>query len=206
MGRMMNRLLQNAVMLGGVITAYQAAQTTKKENGKITVDKFVGNFRSQAAQNIRTVAGAAKPLAGKYFGLFTAKTDKKTKAPENETARNIYETAKAVAPDAVEKVEEYVEDVRENAPEYKAQAEKAIDDAAESAIEYLDLEDKPKEAKPAEEPKPAARKKAAAPRKSAPRKSAAAKKADDASAEPKRKRAPRAKKTAETTETTEENK
>ena len=33
MGRMMNRLLQNAVMLGGVITAYQAAQTTKKETG-----------------------------------------------------------------------------------------------------------------------------------------------------------------------------
>ena len=197
MGRMMNRLLQNAVMLGGVITAYQAAQTTKKENGKITVDKFVGNFRSQAAQNIRTVADAAKPLAGKYFGLFT---DKKTKAPENETVRNIYETAKAVAPDAVEKVEEYVEDVKKNAPEYKAQAEKAIDDAAESAIEYLDLEDKPKEAKPA------APKKAAAPRKSAPRKSAAARKADDASAEPKRKRAPRAKKTAETTETTEENK
>ena len=197
MGRMMNRLLQNAVMLGGVITAYQAAQTTKKENGKITVDKFVGNFRSQAAQNIRTVAGAAKPLADKYFGLFTAK---KTKAPENETVRNIYETAKAVAPDAVEKVEEYVEDVKKNAPEYKAQAEKAIDDAAESAIEYLDLEDKPKEAKPA------APKKAAAPRKSAPRKSAAARKADDASAEPKRKRGPRAKKTAETTETTEENK
>ena len=191
------RALNTAVVIGGLVTAYQASEKTKKQGGRFTLEKFIPNFKAQAAQNIRLVGGAGKTLAGKYFGLFT---DKKTKAPENETVRNIYETAKAVAPDAVEKVEEYVEDVKKNAPEYKAQAEKAIDDAAESAIEYLDLEDKPKEAKPA------APKKAAAPRKSAPRKSAAARKADDASAEPKRKRAPRAKKTAETTETTEENK
>ena len=117
MGRKLNRFLKGAVALGGVITAYQAAQTTREEKGDFTLDKFVGNFKSQAAKNIRTVADVTKPLAGKYFGLFTAKSRKKSKIPENETFKKVYETAKAVAPGVVEKVEQYVEDVRKNAPE-----------------------------------------------------------------------------------------
>ena len=71
MGRKINRFLKSAVAIGGLVTAYQAAQTTKKEKGGFALDKFVGNFKSQAAENIRTVAGVAKPLVGKYFGLFT---------------------------------------------------------------------------------------------------------------------------------------
>ena len=158
MGRKINRFLKSAVAIGGLVTAYQAVETTKKEKGGFALDKFVGNFKSQAAKNIRTVAGVAKPLAGKYFALFTGKPGKKSAIEKNETFQKVYETAKAVAPEAVEKVEEYVEDVQKNAPEYQAQTEKAIDNAAESVIKYLDLEDeKEKEAekpeKTDEEPK-----------------------------------------------------
>ena len=179
MGRKINRFLKGAVAVGGMITAYQAAQTTKKEKGDFTLDKFVGNFKSQAAKNIRTVADVAKPLAGKYFGLFTAKAGKKSAITENETFRKVYETAKAVAPEAVEKVEEYIEDVKKNAPEYQAQTEKAIDDAAESAIKDLELEDE--EEKKAEEPEKAEK----------PEKPEKAKKADE---EPKAKKTAKAKK------------
>ena len=155
MGRKINRFLKSAVVVGGLVTAFQAAQTTKKETGGFAADKFVGNFKTQAAKNIRFVADAAKPLAGKYFALFTGKSGKKSAVTENETLKKAYETAKAVAPEAVEKVEEYV-DVQKNAPEYQAQAEKAIDDAAESAIKFLDLEDE----KEKEEEKPEKVKKA----------------------------------------------
>ena len=179
MGRKINRFLKGAVAVGGMITAYQAAQTTKKEKGDFTLDKFVGNFKSQAAKNIRTVADVAKPLAGKYFGLFTAKAGKKSAITENETFRKVYETAKAVAPEAVEKVEEYIEDVKKNAPEYQAQTEKAIDDAAESAIKDLELEDE----KEKEEEKPEKTEKSEKPVK--------AKKADE---EPKAKKTAKAKK------------
>ena len=215
MGRKINRFLKSAVAIGGLVTAYQAVETTKKEKGGFALDKFVGNFKSQAAKNIRTVAGVAKPLAGKYFALFTGKSGKKSAVAKNETLRKVYETAKAVAPEAVEKVEEYVEDVQKNAPEYQAQTEKAIDNAAESVIKYLDLEDEkekeeekpektdeePKEKKPAkpekadEEPK---EKKAAKPEKAdeepKEKKPAKAKKADE---EPKAKKPARAKKADE---------
>ena len=185
MGRKINRFLKGAVAVGGMITAYQAAQTTKKEKGDFTLDKFVGNFKSQAAKNIRTVADVAKPLAGKYFGLFTAKSGKKSAILKNETFQKVYETAKAVAPEAVEKVEEYFEDVKKNAPEYQAQTEKAIDDAAESAIKDLELEDE--EEKKAEEPE-----KAEKPEK--PEKTKKAEKAKNADEEPKAKKTAKAKK------------
>ncbi len=184
MGRKINRFLKSAVAIGGLVTAYQAAQTTKKEKGGFALDKFVGNFKSQAAENIRTVAGVAKPLAGKYFALFTGKPGKKSAIEKNETFQKVYETAKAVAPEAVEKVEEYVEDVQKNAPEYQAQTEKAIDNAAESVIKYLDLEDeKEKEAEKPEKADEEPKKKAA--------------KAEKADGEPKEKKAAKAEKADE---------
>ena len=196
MGRKINRFLKSAVAIGGLVTAYQAVETTKKEKGGFALDKFVGNFKSQAAKNIRTVAGVAKPLAGKYFALFTGKPGKTSAIEKNETFQKVYETAKAVAPEAVEKVEEYVEDVQKNAPEYQAQTEKAIDNAAESVIKYLDLEDeKEKEAAKAEKADEEPKKKAA--------------KAEKADEEPKAKKAtkpekadeePKAKKPAKATE------
>ena len=200
MGRKINRFLKSAVAIGGLVTAYQAAQTTKKEKGGFALDKFVGNFKSQAAENIRTVAGVAKPLVGKYFGLFTGKPGNKSAIEKNETFQKVYETAKVVAPEAVEKVEEYVEDVQKNAPEYQAQTEKAIDNAAESVIKYLDLEDeKEKEAekpeKADEEPK---EKKAAKAEKAdqEPKEKKAAK-AEKADEEPKAKKAAKAEKADE---------
>ncbi|MCR5843818.1 MAG: hypothetical protein K6G66_07660 [Oscillospiraceae bacterium] len=184
MGRKINRFLKSAVAIGGLVTAYQAAQTTKKEKGGFALDKFVGNFKSQAAENIRTVAGVAKPLVGKYFGLFTGKPGKTSAIEKNETFQKVYETAKAVAPEAVEKVEEYVEDVQKNAPEYQAQTEKAIDNAAESVIKYLDLEDeKEKEAEKPEKADEEPKKKAA--------------KAEKADGEPKEKKAAKAEKADE---------
>ena len=197
------RVLKTAVVLGGIYTAWQASQTTKKQGGQFTLDKFIPNFKSQAAENIRLVGGAGKALAGKYFGLFAdSKSGKKAAVPENETARNIYETVKTVAPDTVKKVEDYVEDVQKNAPEYRVETEKAIDDAAENVIKYLGLEDEKKpaeekkavaeekpavevkaaaeekpavEVKPAAEEKPAVEKKPAAEKKSAAEKKPAAK-------------------------------
>ena len=190
MGRKINRFLKSAVAIGGLVTAYQAVETTKKEKGGFALDKFVGNFKSQAAKNIRTVAGVAKPLAGKYFALFTGKSGKKSAIEKNETFQKVYETAKVVAPEAVEKVEEYVEDVQKNAPEYQAQTEKAIDNAAESVIKYLDLEDeKEKEAAKAEKADEEPKKKAAKAEKAdeEPKKKAA--KAEKADEEPKAKKA-----------------
>ena len=173
------RALKTAVVLGGIYTAWQASQTTKKQGGQFTWDKFIPNFKAQAAENIRLVGGAGKVLAGKYFGLFAdSKSGKKAAVPENETAKNVYETVKAVAPDTVKKVEDYVEDVKKNAPEYRAETEKAIDDAAESAIKYLGLEDEKKpavEEKAAAEEKPAVEEKAVTEEKAAVEKKPAAK-------------------------------
>lgn len=190
MASKINRFLKNAVVVGGLVTAYQAAQTTKKETGGFAADKFVGNFKMQAAKNIRFVADAAKPLAGKYFALFTGKSGKKSAVAKNETLRKVYETAKAVAPEAVEKVEEYVEDVQKNAPEYQAQTEKAIDNAAESAIKFLDLEDgkEKEEEKPAKAKKAAKEPEAKEPETKKTDEEPKAKKADDEDAEPKAKK------------------
>ena len=135
------RALSTAVVIGGLVTAYQASETTKKQGGSFTWDKFVPNFKTQAAQNIRLVGGAGKTLAGKYFGLLSGfKAGKQTAAPENETARNIYETVKTVAPDTVKKVEDYVEDVQKNAPEYKAKAQEFVEDVKEAARKALDTD------------------------------------------------------------------
>ena len=64
------RLLGGAAALGGLVTAYQAAKTTKKETGGLAADKYLGYLKLQALKNTRTVTDIAKRLTGKYLGTF----------------------------------------------------------------------------------------------------------------------------------------
>ena len=172
---LVKKALKTGVVIGGVVTAYQAAQTTKKQSGSFKWDKFVGNFKTQAAKNIKLTANTAKGLIGKYYDSYRV-SDKgengyayKDAAPENDKVSEVFETIREYAPGVIDKVEEFVDDVRENAPEYKAKAQGFVDDVKDAAIKALELDEKDEEPKPekktakaekaekaeeAEEPKP----------------------------------------------------
>ena len=150
---LVKKALKTGVVIGGVVTAYQAAQTTKKQGGSFKWDKFVGNFKTQAAKNIKLTANTAKGLIGKYYDSYRV-SDKgengyayKSAEPENDKVSEVFETIREYAPGVIDKVEEFVDDVRENAPEYKAKAQGFVDDVKDAAIKALELDEK------AEEPK-----------------------------------------------------
>ena len=49
---------------------------------------------------------------------------------------------KEKAPEVIDKVQDFVEDLRENAPEYKAKAQEFVGDVKEAAKKALDKNDK----------------------------------------------------------------
>ena len=142
------KTVKTGVVIGGLITAYQAAQKTKKKSGgEFRWDKFVGNFKGQASKNIKLVADVAKGLIGKYYDSCRV-SDKgenayvdKNAGPETDKVNEIFETIREVAPDVIDKVQEFVDDVRENAPEYKARAQEFVEDVKDAAIKALELDD-----------------------------------------------------------------
>ena len=153
---LVKKALKTGVVIGGVVTAFQAAQTTKKQSGSFKWDKFVGNFKTQAAKNIKLTANTAKGLIGKYYDSYRV-SDKgengytyKNAEPENDKVSEVFETIREYAPGVIDKVEEFVDDVRENAPEYKAKAQGFVDDVKDAAIKALELDEKDEKA---EEPK-----------------------------------------------------
>jgi uncharacterized protein (UPF0333 family) len=153
---LVKKALRTGVVIGGAVTAYQAAQTTKKQGGSFKWDKFLGNFKAQASTNIKLTANAAKGLIGKYYDSYRV-SDKgengyayKNAAPENDKVSEVFETIREYAPGVIDKVEEFVDDVRENAPEYKAKAQGFVDDVKDAAIKALELDEKDEKA---EEPK-----------------------------------------------------
>ena len=155
---LVKKALKTGVVIGGVVTAYQAAQTTKKQGGSFKWDKFVGNFKTQAAKNIKLTANTAKGLIGKYYDSYRV-SDKgengyayKSAEPENDKVSDVFETIREYAPGVIDKVEEFVDDVRENAPEYKAKAQGFVDDVKDAAIKALELDEKDEEPKPEKKP------------------------------------------------------
>ena len=155
---LVKKALRTGVVIGGAVTAYQAAQTTKKQGGSFKWDKFLGNFKAQASKNIKLTANAAKGLIGKYYDSYRV-SDKgengyayKDAAPENDKVSEVFETIREYAPGVIDKVEEFVEDVRENAPEYKAKAQGFVDDVKDAAIKALELDDKNEKAEEEKEP------------------------------------------------------
>ena len=151
------KTVKTGVVIGGLITVYQAAQKTqKKSGGEFKWDMFVDNFKGQASNNIKLVADVAKGLIGKYYDSYRV-SDKgengyveKNPEPENDKVNEIVETIRGVAPDVIDKVQEFVDDVRENAPEYKAKAQEFVEDVKDAAIKALELDDAENEP---EEPK-----------------------------------------------------
>ena len=157
---LVKKALKTGVVIGGVVTAYQAAQTTKKQGGSFKWDKFVGNFKTQAAKNIKLTANTAKGLIGKYYDSYRV-SDKgengyayKNAESENNKVSEVFETIREYAPGVIDKVEEFVDDVRENAPEYKAKAQGFVDDVKDAAIKALELDEKAEKDEKDEEPKP----------------------------------------------------
>ena len=139
------KAVKTGVVIGGLITAYQATQETKKQGGSFKWDKFVGNFKTQAVQNIKLTANAAKGLIGKYYDSYRV-SDKgengdvcKNADPSSDKVSEVFDTVREYAPDVIDKVENFVDDMRENAPEYKAKAQEFIEDVKDAAIKALEL-------------------------------------------------------------------
>ena len=167
---LVKKSLKTGVLVGTLFTAYQASQKTKAQGGSFQWDRFVGNFKTQGAKNIRQVAGFTKGLIGKYFNSYRV-SDKgengytyKNAAPQGDKVNEVFETIREVAPGVIDKVQDFVDDVRENAPEYKAKAQAFVDGVADAAIKALELDgegEKAKEEPPVKQPEKAAAPKAA---------------------------------------------
>ena len=161
----LSKLLKTGLVLGGVYTAWQASETTRKQTGSYDQETFVRNFKDQAIENSKLVVDVVKSwITGK-----SGKSAKREKAaatrkpadtgycvsdqgengyaykdaprestPVGDKVDEVFETIKEKAPEVIDKVHDFVDDVRENAPEYKAKAQEFVEDVKEAARKAMD--------------------------------------------------------------------
>jgi uncharacterized protein YjbJ (UPF0337 family) len=159
-------LIKLGLVAGASVTAYQASEKAKQDDGKIKADAFVKNFKEQAMENGKYVVDTVKSqLAGQDGGYkvdsegengYTYVDAEPVKAAPAEPAAEptkeapaepakqgdvvdeVFETMKEKAPEVIGKVQDFVEDVRDNAPEYVAKAQEFVEEAKEAVKKAID--------------------------------------------------------------------
>lgn len=129
----LSSLLTAGLVAGASITAYQASEKTKAENGEVKADAFVKNFKDYAVANSRTVVDTVKRKLGK-----SAEGEKSDPDSGSDRVSEIFEGMKEKAPEVIGKVQDMVEDVREHAPEYKEKAQGFVEDVVDAARKAFD--------------------------------------------------------------------
>ena len=146
----LSKLLKTGLVLGGVYTAWQASETTRKQTGSYDQETFVRNFKDQAIENSMLVFDAVKSwITGKSSKTSKTKKTRKNKKTFNasvvsnasgfsyrvsDEGENGY-AYKDAAP-AGDKVDEVFEAIREKAPEVIDKVHDFVDDVRENAPEY----------------------------------------------------------------------
>ena len=62
----LSKIVKTGLAAGAGITAYQAAQKAKRENGNVDADSFIRNFKDQAKENSRLVVDTSKIQTQRY--------------------------------------------------------------------------------------------------------------------------------------------
>ena len=145
---LLSKLVKTGLAVGAGITAYQATQKAKQENGTVDADSFIRNFKDQAKENSKLVVDTVKSKLGGQSGDYRVSDEGENgytyvdAEPVEDKVSGVFETMKEKAPEVIDKVQDFVEDLRENGPEYKAKAQEFVEDVKEAAKKALDKNDK----------------------------------------------------------------
>lgn len=145
-------LVKLGLVAGASITAYQASEKTRLEDGQVKGDAFIRNFKDLAVQNFKIVVDSFKGKVGKqddsyrysdkgengYTYVDAEPADGKGGGKGGDKVNEIFEGMKEKAPEVIGKVQDFVEDVREHAPEYKEKAQTFVEDVKDAAKKALD--------------------------------------------------------------------
>ena len=144
----LSKLIKTGLAVGAGITAYQATQKARQENGTVDADSFIRNFKDQAKENSKLVVDSVKSRLGGQSGEYRVSDEGENgysyvdAEPVGDKVSEVFETMKEKAPEVIDKVQDFVEDLRENGPEYKAKAQEFVEDVKEAAKKALDKDDK----------------------------------------------------------------
>ena len=144
----LSKIIKTGIAAGAGITAYQAAQKAKRENGSVDADSFIRNFKDQAKENSKLVVDTVKSKIGGQNGEYRVSDEGENgytyvdAEPVEDKVNDVFESMKEKAPEVIDKVQDFVEDLRENGPEYKARAQGFVEDVKEAAKKAMDKGDK----------------------------------------------------------------
>ena len=144
---LISSLIKLGLVAGASVTAYQASEKTKLENGAVKADEFVRNFKDQAVVNSRLVVDAVKAKVGKGEQGYRYSEDGENgytyvdAEPAEDKVNEVFETMKEKAPEVIGKVQDIVEDLREKAPEYKEKAQEIVENVKDAAKKAMDKKD-----------------------------------------------------------------
>ena len=139
-------LIKLGLIAGASVTAYQASEKSKQDEGKLTTDAFVKNFKELAVANSKLVVDTVKSkVGGKSEDGYRVSDEGEngysypdSEASAEDKVTEIFEDMKEKAPEVIGKVQDIVEDLREHAPEYKEKAQnigETVKDAAKKVID-----------------------------------------------------------------------
>lgn len=141
---LISSLIKLGLVAGASVTAYQASEKTKMENGAVKADEFVRNFKDLAVSNSKLVVDTVKSKLGKGDGYRYSDEGENgytyvDAEPADDKVNEVFETMKEKAPEVIGKVQDIVEDLREKAPEYVEKAKDFVDNVKD-AIDKKDDE------------------------------------------------------------------
>ena len=139
---LISALVKVGLVAGASITAYQASEQSKLEEGRVTADNFVRNFKDQAVVNSKLVVDTVKSKVGGSKGYTVSDKGENGYAyPGEDKVTEVFEDMKEKAPEVIGKVQDIVEDVREKAPEVMEKAQTVIDGIKDTAKKLKDKDD-----------------------------------------------------------------
>ena len=137
-------LIKLGLVAGASVTAYQASEKAKQDDGKIKADAFVKNFKEQAVVNSKLVVDTvkakigSKPADGEYRVSDEGENGYAYPDSDTDKVTEIFEDMKEKAPEVIGKVQDIVEDLREKAPEYKEKAQNLVETVKDAARKVID--------------------------------------------------------------------
>ncbi len=137
-------LIKLGLVAGASVTAYQASEKAKQEEGKVKADAFVKNFKEQAVVNSKLVVDTVKakmggkPADGEYRVSDEGENGYAYPDSGTDKVTEIFEDMKEKAPEVIGKVQDLVEEIRDRAPEYMDKAQDLVENVKEAAKKVID--------------------------------------------------------------------
>ncbi len=144
---LISTLIGAGLVAGASITAYQASEKTKAEDGAVNTDAFVKNFKDLAVANSKLVVDTVKAKVGgkKDEGGYRVSDEGENgyRYPDSgekaeDKVAEVFEGMKEKAPEVIGKVQDFVEELRDRAPEYREKAQDLVDNVKEAAKKVID--------------------------------------------------------------------